>query len=107
VHGPWWQLRSSSDVYRQARMAAVGDAVRRAREYAAAFGVTLTGLLEVADRGMSSSGSGAGVQLRAAHASASHGRSASFDFEPSRQQVFGQIEARFSIEEPDLHSLPG
>src|SRR5580700_5026941 len=52
VGGPWWDLRPGSPVYRQARMAAVADAVRRARDYASAVGSELVGLAELADAHM-------------------------------------------------------
>ena len=38
VTGPWWRLRPDSPAVEQARLAAVQDAVRRARQYAAALG---------------------------------------------------------------------
>ncbi|MDQ6615725.1 MAG: SIMPL domain-containing protein [Actinomycetota bacterium] len=34
VDGPWWALRPASPVHRRARVAAVTDAVQRARDYA-------------------------------------------------------------------------
>src|ERR1019366_1355083 len=49
VGGPWWELRAQSPVYRDARVAAARDAVRRARDYAGALGSQLTGLVELAD----------------------------------------------------------
>src|ERR1022692_3892279 len=49
VGGPWWELRPGSPVYRQARVAAATDAVRRARDYARALGSELAGLVELAD----------------------------------------------------------
>lgn len=112
VHGPWWQLRTTSDLYRQARIAAVADAVRRAREYSAAFGAQLTGLVQLADQGLTSQGSGwqdKAVPMRrmAGFATGSAPELAGFDLEPARQQVVGQVEAVFTISEPDLHSMPG
>jgi uncharacterized protein YggE len=53
VQGPWWSLRHDSEVYRQARHQAVRDAVSRAKEYAEALGCRLTGLVELADEGLS------------------------------------------------------
>ncbi len=52
VNGPWWALRPDSAVHREARLAAAADALRRARDYAAAFGGQVTGLIEIADQGM-------------------------------------------------------
>src|SRR5215472_3977050 len=52
VTGPAWQLRPGSPVHREARLAAARDATQRAREYAEAFGGTITGLTEAADTGL-------------------------------------------------------
>ena len=52
IAGPWWQLRTASPVYREARIAAARDATVRAGEYAEAFGGTITGLIEAADTGL-------------------------------------------------------
>ena len=91
-------------MYRQTRIRAVGDAVRRAREYAGAFGAEITSLVEVADRGLSTAGSAAvprAVMTRAVGSSVT--RSApTFDLAPVRQHVTGEIEARFRMSEPDL-----
>jgi uncharacterized protein YggE len=102
INGPWWQLRPNSEVYRTARLAAAKDAVVRAREYAEAFGVQLTGLLEIADQGMSGSHPimAKGIGLSFAGAEVHDG--ASLDLQPARQQVTGQVEARFTITQPDL-----
>jgi uncharacterized protein len=52
VTGPWWSLRPDSPVYREARIAAAKDAIRRAGEYAEAFNVKLGQLIEAADKGL-------------------------------------------------------
>ena len=49
--GPWWSLRPDSPAHREARHAAIADALRRAREYAEALGARVTALLELADTG--------------------------------------------------------
>lgn len=104
VHGPTWALRPASDVYRQARLAAVGDAVRRAREYAAAFGCDLVELVAVNDEGMS----GGAMPMMAARSVTGFAAGATtFDFEPQRQEVRGLIEVRFAMSTPDLQNLPG
>jgi uncharacterized protein YggE len=102
ISGPWWQLRPTSEAYRAARLAAAKDAVVRAREYADAFGVQITGLFEIADQGMSGSNP---VMAKFAARSVSAGMqdsATSFDLQPARQQVTGQVEARFTITQPDL-----
>jgi uncharacterized protein YggE len=104
LSGPSWSLRRNSDVYRRARLAAAADALVRARDYAAAFGAELVGLVEIADVGMSQSQAmprGAfGRQAQAAVRSAA--QEPSFDLEPARQEVTGQVEARFLLTQPEL-----
>jgi hypothetical protein len=89
-----WALRDSSSVHGDIRMAAVREAVRRARDYAAAVGSMLTGLLEIRDvglRGYEPSG------LRRAT-----DRNDWLDFEPEVQRVSVQVEARFTMTPPIL-----
>jgi uncharacterized protein len=105
VAGPWWALRPDSPVYRDARLAAAGDAKVRAREYAEAFGGAVAGLIEAADAGLLSSAGEHGVRVRAMAAA---GRAplaggpplAELDFEPVRQTVTAQVEARFAVTIP-------
>ena len=107
VGGPWWSLRRDSDVYRQARMQAAHDAVRRAREYAEAVGSSVVGLLELADSGLLSEaarpemdfGPRAGAApmpaMLAARSAMEH--EVSFQLEPGRQVVRANVEARFRL----------
>jgi uncharacterized protein len=107
VGGPWWELRPGSPVYAQVRVAAVKDAVRRARDYAAALGSALAGLVELADakvadtRGMPESVPSAAARLpqrvRAATAD-----ELGADLKPAPQIVRAAVEARFTIAAPDL-----
>ena len=53
VNGPFWSVRPGSPVYREARHAAIADAVTRAKEYAEALGARVIGLVELTDAGMS------------------------------------------------------
>jgi uncharacterized protein YggE len=106
IDGPFWSLRRDSEVYRTARSEAVGEAVRRAREYADALGSQLTALLELADTGLSTGGAPA-PQGRAmyAMAAAAPGMAAdegapALDLEPTRQNVYAAVEARFSATQP-------
>lgn len=99
VAGPWWQLRPGSAVYREARLAAARDAMLRAREYAEAFGGRVAGLIEAADTGLLTR---PGEQSPRFHAIAAGGRAvamaqAELDFEPARQTVTAQVEARFAM----------
>jgi uncharacterized protein len=105
VAGPWWSLRPDSPVYRQARIAAAQDATRRAGEYAQAFGGELGGLIEAADMGLLTGHAEQGVQFRARAAGgvarASLPEPAGLDFEPVRQTVTAQVEARFGMLLPE------
>ncbi len=49
VDGPWWSLKPDNPMYREVRLAAIADARRRAEDYAAAFGATVSELVEVSD----------------------------------------------------------
>lgn len=98
VSGPSWGLRPDSPAYEQARLAAVADAVRRARTYAAAFGAELTALLEVSDAGMPG-----GLRV-AGHMEAvalSEPGGLHLDLTPARSQVHGAVEVRFAMSPPD------
>ena len=99
VAGPSWRLRPESPAHEQARLAAVADAVRRARSYAAAFGAELTALLEISDQGI------AGPGLRVADAMAAmapfEAGGPRLDLAPQRQEVRGAVEVRFAMSAPD------
>lgn len=98
VSGPFWRLRPDSQAAEQARLAAVGDAVTRARQYAAAFGAHLTALVEVSDTGLGGDG------LRVATSMSSMARFESephLDLVPVRQEVHGGVEVRFTMSAPD------
>jgi hypothetical protein len=105
IDGPYWSLRRDSEVYREARGEAVGEAVRRAREYADALGSQLTALLELADTGLSTGGAPA-PQGRAMYAMAAsaggrdQGGPPALDLEPTQQNVYAAVEARFSATQP-------
>lgn len=107
VTGPWWSLRPDSPVHRQARLSAARDALRRAREYAEAFGGKVTGLTEVADAGLLSEAKEP-IRMRGMA-----GRAAAYeiadepeelDFEPAKQTVRAQVEARFTMTPPEFET---
>ena len=106
IDGPFWTLRRDSEVYRTARSEAVGEAVRRAREYAEALGSRLTALLELADTGLSTGGAPAprGRAMYATMAASAGGMgdegAPALDLEPTRQNVYAAVEARFSATQP-------
>ena len=98
ISGPYWRLRTDSSAYERARLAAVRDAVNRARQYAAAFGAELTALLEVSDVGLS----GGGFQVAGAMPAMARFESSdiSLDLTPARQEVHGAVEVRFAMSDP-------
>jgi uncharacterized protein YggE len=103
VSGPYWRLRPESAAAEQARLAAVRDAVLRARQYAAAFGAHLTALVEVSDTGV-------GGGLRVAGAMTSIARfegEPHLDLVPARQEVHGAVEVRFLMSDPDQEVFRG
>jgi uncharacterized protein len=111
VGGPWWELRARSPVYGLVRVAAVKDAVRRARDYAAALGSDLAGLVELADARLLSDSRGQGEALTPQAARLPHRvrvaapEEFSFDMVPAKQAVRATVEARFTIAEPDLAAV--
>jgi uncharacterized protein YggE len=98
VAGPTWRLRTDSAAFERARLAAVRDAVHRARQYAAAFGAELTALLEVSDVGLAG-----GFQVAGAMPSMARFESSDIqlDLTPARQEVHGAVEVRFAMSDPD------
>lgn len=102
VAGPWWALRPGSPVHREARRAAIDDALVRAREYAEALGARVTALVELADTGMTQQPV---MMTRAAYAfdaSEAAGGPPQLDLDPQPQTVHAGVEARFTISEPEL-----
>lgn len=100
VNGPWWSLRPDSPVHREARQAAITEALRRAREYAEALGAQVTGLIELSDSGLAAQP----MTFRAAGFTelAEGGPAPEIDLDPQRQTVQASVEARFAISEPVL-----
>ena len=108
VGGPWWELRPDSPVYQRARVAAAGDAVRRARDYAGALGTDLVGLVELADARLLSDGAAQGEHVPRftarlpQRARVAAPEEFTFDLAPVKQTVRATVEARFRISQPDL-----
>jgi uncharacterized protein len=103
VTGPEWRLRPGSPAYRAARLAAAQDATRRAADYAEAFGGRITGLVEAADTGLLEA-QPAHVTFAAAKISARTAghQEPGLDFEPAKQAVTAQVEARFTMTAPQF-----
>jgi uncharacterized protein YggE len=99
VAGPWWSLRPDSPAYREARHAAIADALLRAREYAEALDARVTDLIELADEG--------GGQPMMARMSFDAGGVEStaapeLELDPQPQSVHASVRARFAITRPVL-----
>ena len=104
LQGPFWELRPDSDAHRRARTEAVRDARRRAEEYAEAAGTRLTGLVEIADTGLSTTDAAmpmAAGMFRAG-AETSVADTVSLDVEPVPQTVSATVEARFTCSQPQF-----
>jgi uncharacterized protein YggE len=107
VSGPVWALRPGSPAHRQARLEAVRDAVHRARDYAAAVGSQIRGLVELADSRLLAEAPVAPVMAQASPRALVRRREAApeeftFDINPVMQVVRATVEARFTMTEPDL-----
>ncbi|PZG00520.1 SIMPL domain-containing protein [Micromonospora deserti] len=101
VAGPWWSLRPDSPVHREARHAAIADALLRAREYAEALGARVTALIELADTGVAERP----MLARLAYAGgggAEAGGPPELELDPRPQPVQAAVQARFAISEPVL-----
>jgi uncharacterized protein YggE len=98
IDGPWWSLRLDNEMFRDARLAAIADARRRADDYAAAFGTTVADLVEVSDQNTGL----VGVREMRAFAMAEKADDSAFEFEPATQTVTGQVTVRFSLKTASL-----
>ncbi|MGC4744370.1 SIMPL domain-containing protein [Micromonospora sp. DT201] len=100
VAGPWWELRPDSPAYREARHAAISDALLRAREYAEALGARVTSLIELADAGPGDRP----MFARAAFpgGGGSGGGPPELELDPQPQTVQAAVQARFTISAPVL-----
>ncbi len=96
VSGPWWSLRPNSPVANAARRAAIGDAVQRAREYAAAVGARIDRLVEIADEGAGD----VPVMRTMAYKGAVAEEAPQLEIDPQLQTVHAAVRVRFVITEP-------
>jgi uncharacterized protein len=104
VSGPYWSVRPGSPVYREIRHAAIAEAVTRAKEYAEALGARVTGLVELADRGLFGGEPrlgrpGGGSRLLKSGPP-------ELNLDPQQQHISAQIEGRFLISEPTVLTEP-
>lgn len=105
VDGPFWSIRRDSPLYRRAREEAVAEAVSRAKEYAAAVGSRITGLLELADAGLSAHEVGkpspVAYGIRSQGSALGSYSGPGLNLEPARQNVYASVEARFTATQPE------
>ncbi|MFI6036937.1 SIMPL domain-containing protein [Streptomyces sp. NPDC051315] len=105
VDGPWWELRPTSPVHRQARRQAVHEAVRRAHEYADALGTTVAALVELTDTGTHGPHPRATFDRRTVRMSATaepETTPETLDLEPRRLRVQAEVSAQFTMVPPRL-----
>jgi uncharacterized protein YggE len=95
IDGPWWSLRRTNPVYRAVRLAAIADARQRADDYAAAFGASVSELVEVSD--LDGGFAPMPQRMSAKIEMAADMGDASFAFEPAVQTVSGQVTVRFTV----------
>ncbi|MGH3388545.1 MAG: SIMPL domain-containing protein [Actinomadura sp.] len=106
VNGPDWALRRDSEVYRTATRQAAQEAVTRARGYAEALGCRLTGLVELADEGLTQQSRGGfdamAMPMGALAAAPGAAEPDAIALEPEAQIVRAAVEARFTATPPEL-----
>ena len=90
-----WAVRPTSPVYRANRIAAVHDALSRARDYCAAVGSQITALVAVTETDRQNKAD----PVSAARLAGGQG-SALFDFRPIAQTIRAEVEARFTMLPP-------
>ena len=93
LHGPHWRVSRGHPVHDRVRADAVADALARARGYAAALGVGLTGLVELRDAGTGGGGRLAKASLAMA--------TAELELQPGPVEVHGSVEMTFTMSPPD------
>jgi uncharacterized protein YggE len=105
LDGPWWSLRPQNAAYREVRLSAIGDARRRADDYAGAFGARVADLVEISDL---ETGFQPVREMRAfSLAKGAPADDVAFEFEPALQTVAGQVTVRFTITTADLTDAAG
>ncbi|MET0424859.1 MAG: SIMPL domain-containing protein [Actinoplanes sp.] len=98
ISGPWWQLRPGSKAGAEVRREAIGEALTRAREYAAAVGARVDRLVEIADEGSSGF---TNLGFRSA-AFKGEQQDSALELDPQVQTVQATVIVRVTITEPDL-----
>ncbi len=101
VSGPWWQLRQGSKAGADTRQIAIGEALSRARDYAAAVGARIDRLLEIADEG-TTGGGGQQPMMRMAAFGAAEDAAERLELDPQQQTVHASVIVRVTITEPAI-----
>jgi uncharacterized protein YggE len=107
VHGVTWHVDWDNPAWPQVRAAAIGAAIRKARDYAAALGATLRQVEHIADVGLLGGGTAPyqpGRPVAARALSASAGQLGAPALNPVPQELIATIEARFRTTEVSLPS---
>lgn len=106
VHGVMWHADWDNPAWPQVRAAAIGAAIGKARDYAAALGATLRYVEHIADDGLLGSDTAPSRTVRSLAYSAARGgdQPGTPALTPVPQELIATIEARFRTTEV---SLPG
>ena len=105
VHGVTWQVDWDNPAWPQVRAAAIGAAISKARDYAAALGATVQHVEHIADAGLlGSDGTSNGVVHSAAFSRGGHYETGIPALTPVPQELIATIEARFRTTEVSLPS---
>ena len=104
VHGVTWDVDWDNPAWPQVRAAAIGAAISKARDYAAALGATVRQVEHIADTGLLG-GDTAPHAVAAGAFSARAGQSGTPALNPVPQELIATIEARFRTTEVSLPSI--
>jgi uncharacterized protein YggE len=97
IHGVTWRVDSDNPGWAQVRADAIRAAIDKGRDYAAALGVSLVEVLQVADAGLLDGSTGRGGPGQALAAAWSRGGSSPSDtpsLDPEPQELTATIDAR-------------
>jgi uncharacterized protein YggE len=102
ISGPNWSLQPDNAVFTQARLEAIADAKRIARDYANAFDAEIKSLVEVIDD------SGHPMPHRIAmRVGGPNGEGAEINLQPEEQEAQSSVTVRFRIEKPTRAAASG
>jgi uncharacterized protein len=108
VHGETWHVDWDNPTWPQVRAAAIGAAIGKARDYAAALGATLQHVEHIADAGLLGGGGDTAsyqpVRVLAKAFGGSGDQSGTPALTPVPQELIATIEARFRTTDVSLPS---